>query len=160
LVLMNQGNDRDAITVLVRALERFPDRQLWWMNLGDAYRRTDSVDDARRAYRHSLDLAEKEIARDPRDGNVRSRLAYLCARLGERTRALSEVGQALQLSPGSTDARSTVVRTYETLARREESLTVLRGSPDDVLKYAVRLRDLADLHQDSRFQQLVSSRGI
>jgi eukaryotic-like serine/threonine-protein kinase len=158
--LMYQGKDRDAIPVLVRALNRFPGGYLWWMNLGDAYRRTNLRADSVRAYQRSLELAEKEMAMNPRDGAVRSRLAYLCARLGDRKRAESEVAQALQLSPESTDARDVAVWTYEALGRRADALAILRTSSDQVLAAAVRRIDLAELRQDSRFQQLVESRQV
>jgi tetratricopeptide (TPR) repeat protein len=159
-VLMHQGKDREAIPVLTRGLERFPNRFLWWMNLGDAYRRTNLPGDSGRAYQRSLELAEKEMARNPRDGAIRARLAYLCARLGHRQRAESEVAQALELSPEAIDTRHAGLWTYEALGQREQALALLRSSSDQVLAQAVRRVDLADLHQDSRFKQLVDSRRI
>jgi serine/threonine protein kinase/Flp pilus assembly protein TadD len=158
--LMHQGKDAEAIPFLKRALERFPDRYLWWMNLGNAYRRANLRKDSMRAYRRSLELAETQIARNPRDGIVRARLAYVCARLADRRRAESEVAQALQTSPQSIDVRVAAVWTYEALGRREDSLGILRASADEVLVQALRQIDLADLRQDSRFKQLVDSRRI
>jgi tetratricopeptide (TPR) repeat protein len=157
---MYQGKDREAVPVLVRALDRFPDRYLWWMNLGDAYRRTNLTGESVRAYQRGLELAENKMARNPRDGDVRSRLAYLCARLGDHKRAESEVAQALQLSPESTDTRDTAVWTYEALGRREDALAVLRTSSDNVLAETARRLDLAELHKDSRFQLLLDSRKV
>jgi serine/threonine protein kinase len=160
MTLTYQGKDRDAIPFLLRAVERFPTAYVSWMNLGDAYRRTNSPADALRAYRRSLEFAEGEMARDPRDGAVRSRLAYLCARLGDRRRAESEVAQALQLSPNSADARTAAVWTYEALGRRDGSLAALEGSSDSVVAETLRRTDLADLQHDSRFQELARSRQI
>ncbi len=160
MALMRQGKDRDSIDVLVRGLDRYPDRWLWWLNLGDMHRRTGAPENARVAYRRSLDLLEKEIAGDLRKSEVRAHLAYVCARLGERDRALSEIRQALQVLPGTTDTRLTAVWTYEALSRREDSIQLLKDSTDEVLKGTLRLGDLADLRQDSRFQQLITSRGI
>jgi tetratricopeptide (TPR) repeat protein len=130
------------------------------MNLGDSYRRTDLAPDSVRAYRRGLEMAEQEMARNPRDGAIRSRVAYLCARLGDRERAESEVVQALQLSPEATDARDVAVWTYEALGKREDALAILRNSSDHVLAEVVRRIDLADLHQDPRFQQLIDSRNV
>ncbi|MBS1859517.1 MAG: tetratricopeptide repeat protein [Acidobacteria bacterium] len=158
--LMSQGKDQEAVPILVRALERFPDRYLWWMNLGDAYRRARLQADSVRAYRRSLELAEREMARNPRDASVRSRVAYVCARLRDRQRAESEVAQALQLSPKSTESRIMAVWTYEALGRRQDTLAILKDSSDQVLGQALRRVDLAELHRDSRFQQLVDSRQI
>jgi hypothetical protein len=50
------------------------------------------------------------------------------------------------------------VWTYETLGQREDALAVLRASSDDVVLDAAWWPDLADLHKDSRFQQLLASR--
>jgi tetratricopeptide (TPR) repeat protein len=158
--LMYQGRDGDAIPVLVRALERFPQRYMWWMNLGDARRRTKLQADSLVAYRRGLELAERELARDPRDGPVRARLAYLCVRLGDRTRAEAETAQALRSSPEDIDAREAAVWTYEALGSREDTLAILRSSSDQVLAKAIRRVDLADLRRDSRFQELVDSRHV
>jgi serine/threonine-protein kinase len=151
--LVYQGKDREAIPELLRAIERVPNRYLLWQNLGDAYRRTGSAREASRAYRRGLDLAEQEMARDARDGAVRARVGYLCARLGDRKRAETETAQALQLSPQSPDVRQGAVWTYEALGRRDDALAVLKGSSEPVVASAVRGVDLADLRQDPRFQQ-------
>jgi tetratricopeptide (TPR) repeat protein len=160
IALVYQGKDREAIPVLRRAIDRNPTGHLWWMNLGDAYRRTNSPADALRAYGRSLELAEGEIARDPGDGAIRSRVAYLYARLGDRRRAESEIAQALQLSPKSADTRIAAVWTYEALGNREASLAALRDSSDSVVAATLRRTDLADLHHDSRFQEVARSRQI
>jgi eukaryotic-like serine/threonine-protein kinase len=158
--LMYQARDGEAIPMLLHALERYPDRYLWQMNLGDAYRRTNRPADAAQAYRRSLELAEKEVATNPRNGDVRARLGYLCARLGDRQRAEFETDQALRFSPEGADGRDTVVWTYEVLGRRDDTLSLLRTSPDQVLAETIRRLDLADLHQDPRFKQLVASRQV
>jgi tetratricopeptide (TPR) repeat protein len=153
LALMYQGRDRDAIAVLLRAIDRVPGRYLLWMNLGDAYRRMGLPTESSRAYRRALELAVKEIARDPRDGESRARVAYICARLGERQRAESEIAQALQSSSAAPDVRQLAVWTYEALGRRDDALNILKGSSEPVVASAVRGADLADFRQDPRFQQ-------
>ena len=160
ITLMYQGRDQEAIPFLIHALGRFPGRSLWWMNLGDAYRRAHVPEESQLAYRRSLELVEKDMAQNPRDGDVRARLAYLCARLGDRQRAESEVAQALQLSPESTDTRGIAVWTYEALGKRDDALAILRDSSDHVLASVVRRPDLAELRKDSRFQQLVEARQV
>jgi serine/threonine-protein kinase len=160
VALMYQSKDQEAIPFLTRAVTQSPDESLWWMDLGIAYRRTKLARESERAFRQGLEQAEKAMARDPRDGVVRSRLAFLSARLGDRKRAESEIAQALQLSPESDVARGAAVWTYEALDERENALDVLRSSSDDVLLDAARWPDLADLHEDSRFQQLLASRKV
>ena len=160
LALMRQGKDLEAIPFLVRASAGMREQYLVLLNLGTAYRRTNQSAASRKAYQRSLDLAEKELVRDPRDGLVRSRVAYLCARLGKRERANSEIAQAMRLSPEDANARDMAVDVYEALQRREDTLDILRASPDAVIVEAMHWPDLADLHRDSRFQQLLASRHI
>jgi serine/threonine protein kinase/Flp pilus assembly protein TadD len=158
--LMFQGRDQEAIPFLVRAADQSPDDSLLWMDLGTAYRRTNLPKESERAYRRALEETEKAIARDPRDSGVRSRLAFLSARLGDRKRAETEIAQALTSSPESMDAANTAVWTYEALSKREKTLAILRTSPDDVLLDASRWPDLAELHNDSRFQELLTARKL
>ena len=106
------------------------------------------------AYRRSLGMAEKELAASPRDGLLRSRVSYLCARLKQPERAESEVAQALGVATPSSDTLEAAVWTYEALGEREKSLEILRSSH---VKVDVGQRsDVAGLRQDSRFQQLVA----
>jgi serine/threonine protein kinase/Flp pilus assembly protein TadD len=158
-VLISQGKDPEAIPFLVRALEQFPDRYRWRMNLGDAYGRTGQPALSTQAYRRALDLADKEMNRDPSDGGIRACVAYLSARLGDRKRAETEIAQALHFSPDA-DTRLMAVWTYEALHKHSESLAILANVPDEVLAEAVYLPNLAELRQDSRFKELLSSHHI
>ena len=160
LTLMSQGKDREAIPFLIQASSGIHEQYLVLMNLGTAYRRANQPQASRRAYKRSLELAEIELARDPRDGLVRAHVAFLCARLGNRARAESEIAQALRLSPEDANPRDVAVDVYETLGKRDDTLATLRASPDSVLLEVARWPDLADLHQDPRFQQLVASRHV
>ena len=101
-----------------------------------------------------------EMAKNPRDGYVRSFLAYLCARTGDRRRAESEIAQALQLSPNDADTRWMAALTYEALGRRDATLGVLAASPSELLADLSRWPDVADLHKDSRFLDLLVSHGV
>ncbi|HUJ51426.1 MAG TPA: hypothetical protein VLW25_14550, partial [Bryobacteraceae bacterium] len=115
---------------------------------------------AQRSFRSGLEPAEKEMARDPRNGVVRSRLAYLCAKLGDRNRAESEIAQALQSSPGDAATRDMAVRTYDALDKRGDAIAILASSSDDVLANVLRSPDLAGFRDDVRFQQLLTTRQI
>jgi serine/threonine protein kinase/Flp pilus assembly protein TadD len=159
-VLMYEGKDQAAIPYIDRALSLGLDRYLWWMNLGIAYRRTNRQAESDRATRRALELAEKELTQDPRNGVIRSHLAYLCARLGDRQRATSEIAQALEFSPHNADTRWAAAITYEALGQRENTLAVLNASPDGVLADLSRWPDVADLHKDPRFLQLLASHQL
>jgi tetratricopeptide (TPR) repeat protein/TolB-like protein len=160
--LLWQGKDdkdQAAIPFLARAVSQSPDDSLSWMDLGIAYRRVNQPAESGRALRHGLDQAVKEMERDPYNGVVRSRVAFLHARLGERDQAEQEIRQALKESESSV-TRGMAVWTYEALGRREEALNILGMSSDDVLMDAARWPDLAELHQDDRFKKLLASHQI
>ncbi|NUN01151.1 MAG: protein kinase [Bryobacteraceae bacterium] len=159
-VLMCQGRDREAIPFISRALGGWPERYLWWMNLGIVYRRVNLTAESRRANLRGLELAEKEIARNPRNGSTRAHLAYLCARLGDRRRAESEILQSLQLSPNDGDVRFAAVATYEALGRRDNALSILQSAPYEVLADVSRWPDVAGLHKDIRFLRLLASHKV
>jgi eukaryotic-like serine/threonine-protein kinase len=156
--LMYEGKDQDAIPFLLRAIRQSPSESLWWMDLGIAYGRANLPAESQRAFERAVEETEKVMARDPRDGVVRSRLAFLCARLRDRNRAESEIAQALQLSPESNVARETAVWTYDALGKRDDALAILRTSGDDVLMDVARWPELAELRKDSRFQSMSASR--
>ncbi len=156
IVLMYEGKDADAIPYLERTVHLETERYLAWMDLGICYRRMNRAADAAAANRRGLQAAETEMARDPRNGYVRSFLAYLCAATGNRQRAESEIAQALQLSPTNADARWTAVLTYEALDERNASLDVLQGSTGETIANINRWPDAAGLRADPRFQQLLA----
>jgi Flp pilus assembly protein TadD/TolB-like protein len=158
--LMYQGKDAEAIPYLNHALSRWPEKYLWRINLAICYRRINLKAESEAANRRGLELAEKELARNPRNGRIRSQLAYLCASLGDRWRAESEIAQALQLSPNEAGTQWMAVATYEALGQRDKALAVLSASPREVVADVSRYPDLADLHRDSRFKQLLASRQV
>jgi serine/threonine-protein kinase len=156
VVLMYQGNDGDAIRFLQQTTERNPQRVRAWMYLGVAYRRTHQRDRADAADRKGLALADPQMQRDPRNGYLRSVVAYFHARLGNPGRAESEIAQALRFSPNDADALWNAVLTYEVLGKRERTLEILSASPAGLRADLARWPDLADLHKDSRFVQLLA----
>ncbi len=161
VALMYQGKDREATRYLLRSLTLSPEwSDLVWLNLETAYRRMNRTADSARANRKGLDLAEKEISQDPRNGLVRSSLAYFCARLGDRKRAESEIAQALQPLPKDAETLWVAAVTWEALGRRDDTLRILADSPDSVLADLSRWPDVEDLHKDSGFVQLLASRRI
>ena len=109
-----------------------------------------------RANRRGLEIAEREMALDPRSGDVRSHLAYFCARLGRRDRAQSEIAQAMRQSPKDANTQWMAVVTYEALGRREAAMAVLSSAPAELLADLNRWPDAADLRRDPRFLELLA----
>jgi tetratricopeptide (TPR) repeat protein len=160
LILMYEGKEQAAIPYFLRATDLSPVEYLAWLHLGTCYRRTKQAAEATLAYRKGLQAAELEMEKDPRDGWVRSGLAYLCVNLGQQLRAASEIAQALRLSPKNAETQFMAVLTYESLHRRDEALAIVSTAPVGTVRDLSRWPDLADLHQDARFLDLLTVRGI
>jgi Flp pilus assembly protein TadD len=157
-----QNQDWQAIPYLQRALEIGPKTSLFYLSLGTAFRRAGFPRESERAYRNGLDLAEVQLATNPRDAYEKSCLAYLCAQLGDRRRAESEVAQALQLSRRTNvnTVRWMAALTYEALGLHDRTMAVIQDAPDSLLSRLNRFPDLAELHRIPRFQQLIESHHI
>jgi serine/threonine-protein kinase len=161
VALMYEEKYLEATGYLLRSLTLSPEwSDLVWLNLEMAYRRVNRTADSARANHQGLELAEKEISHDPRNGLVRATLAYFCARLGDRKRAESEIAQALQPLPKDAETLWVAAVTYEALGQRNDTLKILANSPDSVLADLSRWPDVTDLHKDSGFVQLLASRRI
>jgi tetratricopeptide (TPR) repeat protein len=166
VALLYEGKDQEAIPWFSRAIKLSPKSStaqsvtMTWMNLGTAYRRTHQTARSDAANRRGLELTEKQMAQDPRDGGSRSCLAWFCAQLGQKARAESEIAQALELSPNDALTRWLAIATYEALGARDEALDVLRGSPDAVIADISHWPDVADLHGDSRFLEMLANHQI
>jgi tetratricopeptide (TPR) repeat protein len=165
-VSMYQSKDREAIPYLQGALKlNLPPGSVFLryyalMYLGIAYRRLDLRAEAKDANRRGLQMAEADMARNPRDGYVRGFLGYFSAALGDRSRAESELAQALRLMPDDSDTRWRAALAYEALGLRDKTLELLRTSTAEQLADINRWPDLADLHQNSRFLELLTSHHI
>jgi tetratricopeptide (TPR) repeat protein len=161
--LMYQDRNREAIPYYLRALELGPtaiNKFLLHLNLGTSYRRSGNPTEAEREYRKAIQLAYAALEKNPKDGYVRSCLAYLSARLGDRLSAESNAVQAMGLSPGDLNVPWFVAQTYEALGERERTLALIQDSPDWLLSRLNRFPDLADLQKDSRFKGLIASHHI
>ena len=162
IALFDQRQYRKAIPFFERRAEIDPEKDLSYVNLGTGYRLANQPENARRAYQKGADLARAQLSSNLNDGLVRSHLAFLYARLNDRRQAEYEAGQALQLAGGSVDAAFFVVMTYEALNERQRALDLVSKAPPELLR---RLKydaqpDLAGLHRDTRFQQLIETHNI
>jgi serine/threonine protein kinase len=155
-----QGRDREAIPYFQRAIEIGPPTSLFYINLGSVLRRASFLREAKEAYGKGLDLADAELAKNPKNGYEKACLAYLCARLGDVRRADSEAAQALQISGGAVNVRWMVALTYEALGQRDKTLATVQGAPASILDRLSRFPDVAELHADPRFQNELLSRQI
>ena len=167
-VLMYEGKEQDAVARFQRtlALDSEPaagGRAMVLIKLAIAYRRLGELDKAAEVNQRGLEMARSQMARNPRDGWVNAALGYFSAALGDRLTAESETARALALFPDDTDTRWRAVLTYEELfsrfkdpSLRNRTLEILMRSNPQVLADIGHWPDLADLHQDPRFQALLA----
>ncbi len=168
-ILMSEGRDQEAVHSFELALN-LPSppgatpKYLVLVYLGIAQRRLHRVAAARDANIEGLRMVEAENPRNVRDGDLKSFMGYFSAACGDRTHAVDYIETALRLFPDSVTARWYSVLTYEELYRasrdpgyRRRTLEILAHSTNDQLADVSRWPDLADLHEDLRFKDLVAS---
>src|SRR5271165_1262479 len=158
VVLLEEGKNQEAADNISRALNLGPETLLLRMNLGTAYRLMNRIAESLVAFQGALELGENEIARNPLDGATHSQLAFVCARLGDATRAESEIAQALRWSPDDATVHFQVVASFEAMGRRDDALKLLSTCSYAELADVNRWPDMADLSRDSRFLQLLTAR--
>ena len=148
-VLMYQGKDQEAIPYLSRRSKPFTRAVVLDVprnRLSAVLGRKAEADDADR---HGLVVAEKGDGPRPsqREG-ARFNLAHRCAQLGDRSRAESEIAQALQLSSNDADTRWMAALTYEALwPARQHSGRLERRVPCGRTRRCQPLPDVADLRK-------------
>jgi tetratricopeptide (TPR) repeat protein len=137
----------EAARFFERSLASGPPTIVRHANLGDAYRHVGRISDAAAHYRNAMDLAEDEVARNPRQALSRVFLGLVAARLGDRRRAAAELSQSLALDPeNSTVTRSAAIG-YEALGERDKTLALLSRASRQVLDELARQPDVKDLQR-------------
>ncbi len=159
VVLLYERREKEAIAPIAHSLQLGQETSLRWMNLGTAYRRAGLVSESINAYKHGLQVADKELTRNPRNAVIRAQLAYMCARQNNIPRALSEIGQALSYAQNHADIIFEAAMTYEALGKRTETLSLLSQAPVEVVTDLSRWPDMADLVTDPRFVQMLALHG-
>jgi tetratricopeptide (TPR) repeat protein len=159
LVRLYQGDNLEAIPYLRRAIEIGPASPLYYIDLGTALRRAGFMQRALDEYQKGRELAQDELPKNPKLAHERAWLGYLCARLGDRRQAESEIGQALNLSKDA-DVRWFAVQTFEAMDEYERALDLLRDAPASMFLLAQRSSDMARLRTEPAFQELLASRHI
>jgi serine/threonine-protein kinase len=118
-----------------------------WANLGLAYEWMKQEDHAMAAIDKQLPLLEEAAKAAPADASLRSALAVLYAAKKEKGKALENLGNALAISPESTDVLSDASETYERLGDRAKALkygeeSLGKGYPLDAFKLKASMQAL------------------
>jgi serine/threonine protein kinase/tetratricopeptide (TPR) repeat protein len=163
-ILLDSGKNQEAIYCFRRALDIGPASGLLWLNLGLAYSREHRDRDARSAFFGGQAFELKGLAGNSRHPLERARLAYFAARLGDSQQAESEIAQALQSLRDDAEVSLLALLTFEALGHREQSLSLLTGSPSILLRSIVvqvnRYPELAELRHEPRYLTLIDSNHI
>jgi serine/threonine-protein kinase len=158
--LMYQEKYQEAIPIFTSALQLSPNDAVLYMNRGIAYSRQKSNAAAERDNLQGLSVASNDSIRNGRNGTAHSFMAYFYAVLGHPREAEVNIAEALSLMPKDEDVKFRAVLTYVALHELKEAVDTLSDAPDGVVADVSRWPDLAELHQDSRFVQLLASKNI
>jgi serine/threonine protein kinase/Tfp pilus assembly protein PilF len=150
----------DALIMYEKAIELGENVYVIWGNLADSYRYTPGYSEkAPEAYKHAIQLAEKELEINPGDAQLRSSLAVLFAKLGDYKNALTEISKARRLAPDDVPILLDCVLVFEFINQRDQAIHALQeyiergGSIEEVRDHP----DLSGLRTDSRYKQLTKN---
>ena len=148
----------EAAQYFEKSVNAQPPTALRYADLGDAYRQLGRVREAADAYRQAQSLAASEIVENPIEPSARANLAYVSARLGERSEAEFEIRQAVAIGPSNTTVLRLAVFTFEALGEHEQTLKLLAGAPRQLLEKLSRQPELRSLQQDPNFQKILTTK--
>jgi serine/threonine protein kinase/tetratricopeptide (TPR) repeat protein len=155
-----EGRFKEASESYRKATELTPTDERAWGALADALRWVPGTsDETAGAYAQAIALAEKQAALQPRDAELRSRLAMYRAYSGDAAGADADLREALRLdsSDGTILFRAALVR--EQLGRRKQALEAIEEalragiSPEEIEKAPA----LEDLRRDPDYRRISSS---
>ncbi|MEX2149480.1 MAG: tetratricopeptide repeat protein [Steroidobacteraceae bacterium] len=130
-----------------KAIELAPADHRVWGNLADTLRFDARPDEAREAYRRALELADGELAINPKHAINQAQAAYYAIQLGDDGRARHGIAQALPEGDDSNYVHYYVALAELGLGDRVKALAHLRraqqlGYPESLLKAAPELGDI------------------
>jgi serine/threonine-protein kinase len=157
------GRYADAATAFERAASLVPKRQVFWANLGDAYRWVPGADaKAATAYDEAIRLGKSDLQLNPADSDARARLAACLAKRGDLRGAAREIDKAVSDAPKNIyvlynagvvanvggDKQSAVQYLKRAVdegysqaeIERDPEFSILRASADYKTKFAMRVQ--------------------
>lgn len=154
MVLQLEGDYANAAEMFRRALDLKPSNYVAAGNLASALRWTPGrEEEARKAYRDAILLAEKFRQDRPKDALVLARLGSYYASAGDPVKSLPLLRQAGALGPNDEQVLYKAAEGYELMHRRAEALQFLERAVEAgyPLEYIRREPELADLRADPHF---------
>lgn len=147
----------DAARMYEKALQLDERDYQVWVNLASAYDQMPGEGEkALAAYQRAIQMAEEKRKVNPRDPMLLSHLAECYVTIGERSRALSLVQQALALAPDNIEIMVRAGLVYEQSGERDAALEWIGKALKNGFLIA-QIKSLPDLQQllaDPRFEGL------
>jgi serine/threonine-protein kinase len=104
----------DSVISFEKAVQMGPNDPTNWGNLADSYRQVPArAKEAGTTYEKATELARQQLAINPNDANLRSRLALYLARLGRRAESLDEIKKALDSAANNVNIPFNAAQVYE-----------------------------------------------
>ena len=148
-----------------KAVELAPKRHrkayILWSNLGDAYRFTPELAaKAPDAYRHAIEEVENQLAHEPNNVELLSRLGVYWAKSGNNDRATREIARALRLATGNAGVLFRAALVYDIGGQNDRAIAALdeavrSGFSVDEIR---REPELANLSGNPSYERLISAR--
>ena len=144
------GHHREAVAMFRKAIELAPADHRLWGNLADALRFDAQPAAATDAYRHALELAEGELAINPRHAVNQAQAAYYAIRLGDKQRARRGIDAALAEGEASNYVHYYVALAELGLGERDKAVAHARrarelGYPETLLQAAPELGEIRSI---------------
>jgi adenylate cyclase len=141
------GRYDEAAQMYRKAVESAPSDHRVWGNLADALLFGSHPQEAREAYRRALELADGELAVNPRHALNQAQAAYYAMRLGEIERARQAIAIALAEGASTTYVEYYVALAEEGLGNRSAALAHARralklGYPEKLMRAAPELGEV------------------
>ncbi len=151
------GHFEEDVAYCKKALELRPQKYDYWGNLADGYRMIPGQSaNAAAAYKQAIQLAEKQLAINPKDSDVLSWLANYYSRANDPVRAHNYLERALKLKPDDVDVLLIACLVYLEAGNRDEAMrwlqkAVAAGYPKEQL---LANPELNGLHSHPQFERL------
>jgi serine/threonine-protein kinase len=128
MLYMQEHRYAEAAAATEQALKINGNDYMVWNNLMVAYQGAQEPDKATAARHKAVELAEKVVARNPRDATATSTLASLYAAGKMNDKALAFIRTSLALAPDDANALSNIGEAYEFMGDREQALKYIEQS--------------------------------
>jgi tetratricopeptide (TPR) repeat protein len=149
----------DAVRVYEKALQLDDKDYTNWGNLGEAHYLSGERDKSVQAFKHAIELANQELAVNPRDPQLLRNLADYYVMIGDRANSLKYLDQELKQGGFDKESLFDAAEVYDHLG--DTGLTLewlgkaLRAGYSP--QRAMVQPDLDNLHGDPRFQELLKA---